>query len=318
VTLILAAITRGYAIVSSDRRITVTVNDPSEPTGFRVEQQEDSDTKTTLFDRRYVMGFAGVGRIRYDVNEAVFRERIESWKMQNLTDVGDADMLELLANKFGQLYEQKNYLKRHCFLAAGYRTDGRRGATDPEIVTVQNSQRFPQTFDVERESLGDRDFLFRHTGFPLTPDQVRAAEKAIERSVKRRPHQPFDMVSTFVELSRAAAPASGGTGGTSILVTTLPRKAVLLLEVINFHLERHPLPSVYLDREVTDFYPDSDADDGSTSYQPTFISREFTAGGAISVIGGKEPGPLEGDGSARHRCVASASAVVTAGVRHCP
>jgi hypothetical protein len=296
VTLILAGITHGYAIVSSDRRITVAVNDPSEPTGLRVEQQEDSDTKTTLFDRRYAMGFAGVGRIRHELNEAAFRERIESWMMQNLTDVGDADMFELLADKFGKLYEERNYLKQHCFLAAGYRTDGRRGATDPEIVTVQNSKRFRQTFDVEREPLGDRPFLFRHTGFPLTPEQVRVAEMALERSVKRRPRQPFEMVSTFVDISRDAAPASGGLVGTSILVTTLPRKAVPLEGGINFQMERHPLPSVYLDREVTDFYPDSNSDDGSTSYQPTFISREFTAGGAISVIGGKEPDPLEGMG----------------------
>jgi hypothetical protein len=45
-------LTPNYAVLSSDRRITVDVTDPLAAGGARVHLQEDTDTKTILVDHR--------------------------------------------------------------------------------------------------------------------------------------------------------------------------------------------------------------------------------------------------------------------------
>jgi hypothetical protein len=296
VTLILAAITHSFAILASDRCITVTERDASGR--MVVVQQEDSDTKTILFDRRYVMGFAGLGRIRHpEKNDTLaHRERLESWMGQNVAGFGESEPFEYLADKFGTLYSQQNYLGAHTFLAVGYRTDGPRGATDAELVTVQNTA-FRQSFDVRREPLEDRKFRFCHAGESLEADQERAVEKALQRSVKRSPRQPYHLVATFVQIMREVSATSDGRVGAGILVTTLSRRAVPLQVANTFWMEP-PAPADYLNNEVSVFYPEPGSEPGLRGFQPAFISY-FATGGAESVVGKTVPkslGPLEGMG----------------------
>ncbi|MDT5197601.1 MAG: hypothetical protein QOH20_4355 [Mycobacterium sp.] len=51
-TLVIYVLTPNYAVLSSDRRITVDVTDPLAAGGARVHLQEDTDTKTILVDHR--------------------------------------------------------------------------------------------------------------------------------------------------------------------------------------------------------------------------------------------------------------------------
>ncbi|MCW2646324.1 MAG: hypothetical protein JWP07_2433 [Pseudonocardiales bacterium] len=78
-----AVLTPNYAVLSSDRRITVDVTDPLAAGGAHVHLQKDTDTKTILVDQRYVMGFAGLGRVREDLLDPLTgeqrRTRVETW-----------------------------------------------------------------------------------------------------------------------------------------------------------------------------------------------------------------------------------------------
>jgi hypothetical protein len=164
-TLIMAAITRSYAIVASDRRITRRERDA---TGvFKKTSFDDSDTKTIMLDRRYLMGFAGLGRVQ--VPGQTKGKRLEQWMAEDALAEAPReghDYFDVLARKSGPLCEEQNHLEPHIYIAAGWQNENKRGATDAELVVVQNSRRFRHEFTVTRRPLGNEDFLFKSAGPP--------------------------------------------------------------------------------------------------------------------------------------------------------
>ena len=285
-TLILAAITRGYAVVASDRRITVSETTSS---GQRILSQDDSDTKTVLLDRKYSMGYAGLGRIRHcdETGEVRFRQRMEAWLLDALSGAGETgDYFQILAERCGELFSRQKFVFPHMFLAAGYASVGSRGATDAELVMITNSRRRPHTFNITHTPLGDEKFLLRHVGESLTVQQSRRLKRALSSSVKRRPRQPLSVVDDFVSVMREVAKASEGRVGETFLVTTFPRTAVPLDGAFDVWLA--PSPAAYMENQISMTYGDPAAGAESV-FHPAVVTREFVAGGM-----GPGQGPLEG------------------------
>ena len=295
-TLILAVITHSFAMLASDRRITTTEVDPSEPGGYRVTCQDDTDTKCWLVDRSHAMGFTGLARIRVTDLETGLekRRRLESWFMEHLHPEPHEDYFDVLADVFGPLCEDQHWYRPHTFLAAGYRDLSRRGAINPEIVTVTNSRTMVHQFDVTREPLENRPFLFRHAGWQLDRDTITKTERAIDISIKRRPRQPDRLIETLLNVMIETSDKSDGWVGKESIVTTFPRTAVPFESPSPMWLGP-PDSQNYREIEVSQTYPDPTKPDTTARFAPAFLSRTVNTAGMQQSFGSASfMGPLEG------------------------
>ena len=211
------------------------------------------------------------------------------------------DYFDPLARNFGALCESERYVGPHRFVAAGYRTDGPRGATDPEIVLVANHEDLVHQFDVTRLELQDNQpFLFQSIGHTLTDAQTRAAVKALARAVKRHPRQPYDLHPLFGEIVADVARGGDGSVSETALVTSFPRTAVPLEGGVTMWIEP-PAKRDYLELAVSTVWPSPfGTSEMRETFHPAVISRELIMGGATGVVGpgamSGQMGPLEGMG----------------------
>ncbi len=166
-TLILAAVTNHFAVLASDRRIqwSRTVD------GVRkVTEEEDSDTKSCIIDRRFVMGFAGLGRI-FAPGESIEQSRgwrVEGWLTDALANVPSGRHFDVIAEKFGPVCEAAKFNRHHAFVAVGF--DGE--VKTPCMVTVRNDQ-FAHTFTAATQYLHGEPCLLRAYG-ERVPDGVES------------------------------------------------------------------------------------------------------------------------------------------------
>lgn len=134
--------------------------------------RRDTDTKTILVDQRYVMGFAGLGRVREDLLDPLTgeqrRTRVETWVTSALAPVDPTHYFDAFAEQFGPVCEAQGWNRPHQFVAVGYRTNGPFGAADPELVIVRNSQAMMHQFEVYRTSLGDDPFILQTESGPVS------------------------------------------------------------------------------------------------------------------------------------------------------
>lgn len=259
--------------------------------------QEDSDTKTIILDRRYLMGFAGLARVRGDGVDPAFggprRRRLEAWLGEELAGKDPDGYFETIAESFGPLCEAQGYHGRHEFRAVGWRSDGALGPRVPEIVTIDNRAKV-HSFHVYREELGDRAFLIDFSGWAIPMEIREAFIGLVDRNVAGFAYQPRVFANAVRGLYRRVSPMSGGFVGDSCLITTLPRSAVPLTEPPGVYLAE-PMDEVWERRPIFWFYPSRSSPEEDGAFGPAFICREFSSGGA-RIGRGVEGyfGPLEG------------------------
>lgn len=108
-TLIVAVLTKEFALLSSDRRITRTRDG-------QIIEQHDSDTKVFVLDRQYVVGYSGVARFG--------GERMEDWLAGKLASVSPVDRLNVLqAEMENAVHEFDTYHEVISFVGVGFRSN---------------------------------------------------------------------------------------------------------------------------------------------------------------------------------------------------
>jgi hypothetical protein len=254
-TLVLAAVTHDFAIVASDQRITHQVrraDDSVEPIA-----QGSNDIKTIIWDCRYAMGFAGVGRLKnvgakpnLDANGVELGIRLEAWLSKAMKGEDHwADGFAHLAEQFSSVAEQIHLAGPHVFLAAGFPDEGEL----PELVRVANSKAMKHQFDVTRDSLPpDTPYLLAHAGAPLTRAQHRTLTKALERTIERRPKQPYYLHDVFAQVIASVASTHLDVSP-SCHVTSIPRSAVPLPVGAVMWMGPPSLDN-YEETDITNFY----------------------------------------------------------------
>lgn len=293
-TLIVALLTPEFALLASDRRVTQTRRDRSAPGGGVVLKQVDEDTKTTILDGRYTMGFAGLARVRHQETDALtgqaMRERMESWLARTLTPVHPLNYFSVLADEFGRESESQRYRLRHTFLAVGY-TNSAFSATLPELIRVENTLAAVHSFHPYRTRLGESPFLLDHAGESPPKDLVAQLRLELIGTLPDYPDQPQRFIPSVRRLYAETAKVSEGRVGAACLITTLPRSA-MPIEGIPIDMTP-PSDEVYRTRAVFGFYAEENlGSQPSQAFLPAFITS------GLAIVGGgggpTERGPLEG------------------------
>jgi hypothetical protein len=290
-TLIIAAITREIAILSSDRRIQYTRR--TSESEIEVITSEDTDTKSAIIDGRYVLGYAGMGRI---IRPGATHQgwRVEAWMTTELGhDASEDVFFDALAEKFGLVCEEVAFARPHVFVAAGYSGSD----NTPTLVTVSNSRQFPYTFDVSRRTLADGEpFMYQAFGEKLTDAQRTLIEPRLKWLTTWAVDQPYPLHKIFTRVTREVSAASEGRVGETVVVTSFPR-AALPLDVGATYFYDGIDKDLYRSMEVSVTYP---ADGSKTEYQPARISQGITLGAGVSMLLdegwiGPQPGDTDPD-----------------------
>jgi len=287
-TLIISVLTKEYAALVSDRRITWRVGDV-------IKRQEDTDIKTFMLNGQLIMGFTGLARIG-DV-------RMERWMLDVLRGIPANEYLPTLTKEIGSAFRKYGHVGKlpHAFLGVGYSDTYPNGQPLGAVITnctvVDEASEQPEfsttklagEFSLYVESLGNRRAIIRSAGHPVRSSTMQALQHRIRVVTKGDPSNPRLAMGPLVTALRSTARLSSGSVGESALFSSLPHRAV-------------PNPGVSIGNEV-DFRTTSAALflpgeerglDNAVMYGPACISPYISVAG-IRVYAGTPSTPLGGE-----------------------
>jgi hypothetical protein len=220
VTLAIAVLTREYALMATDRRITTT------HASGRSATYEDSDTKTAILDGRYLTGFAGLGRVPSrdidPVTKLPKRQRLESWLANQLEGVESAQYIDAVATAIGVACETSGHDKPHKFICIGYEQEAMD--LNPVALTIENRRAAPYSFYPYRHEF-DGNAIVLSAGAVPDVDSFSHLNRLVSKYAHHYPLQP-DIFTRHINRVFAATAAVDETVSSTLLLTTMPRRAI--------------------------------------------------------------------------------------------
>jgi hypothetical protein len=289
-TLITWAITDRWTILASDRRLTWLRN--GVPVSF-----EDTATKSFVLNGQLLMGYTGLAEID--------GKSTELWVLDHLTGVRPNDIPQTLSDAMNEYYRKTPGVRDvpHHFRLLGFVYNPSRvpdkwpmGFEVSNAGWVARGDRVKVTavrgpFAVRANIFGNRRQAVGAVGGPYSLRRLRELEQQVRTSIRANPDDPTRLFDRFVQFTRDAAAASGGTIGNTVLVTHLPIDATPRHEIaVSFPVNGAP-PTARPDMLTAVTYPDDGSD--PVMRAPAFIYPHMAA---MDIMLSTEP--PDGDGNA--------------------
>lgn len=224
-TLITFVQTTEYAVLASDRRLTVT-------SGRRTLNQEDRATKGFVLWGQMLMGFTGIAILD--------GEPMESWATAKLADALPNEGPEVLASAMDAYYAAHPEVRPHAHhfqalgfaynptaspqaWAMGFGVGNAQWTASRDRVSASGVQ---PRFRVVRNLVGNQGPIVGAVGSPYSLGALQRLRKTVSIAVRANPLDPSYIFEPMVDFTRETASRSGGTVGEVVTVCSIPRTGI--------------------------------------------------------------------------------------------
>jgi hypothetical protein len=279
-TLIAWAITREYAVVISDRRVTRMV-------GGRAVSFEDEAMKTFLLNGQLLMGYTGLAEIG--------GKPMDFWAAERLAGHDPLRWPKILSDGMQEYYRKTPAVRGipHHFRLLGFGYRPGRALRIPMGIEISNCtwreaggrvQAFSVgDFQVLNNVFGNHQMLVGAVGASYAHRALRELERSLKFAYRANRNRVATTFEPMLEFHRSVAARSGGTVGETAVITSILSQNVPITE-LGWTV---PLTTEGIDEATRRPFSATFSPDGNrTAHLPAIIRRD------IQIVGGTF-GPAE-------------------------